>query len=686
MWPAPLNYKNISAMIKKASFQFSLLLLLFTTTLFTGFGVTLLNYYDGKKMIRQLSHQLFGEISIKSFSLIQSHFKKIEQFGILNEAISKNLSLKKNEIQDFFYQVLENVPELTYMSMADRRGDALAADFTSRELKIHQWNYQKDGTSIIKEYQRDKKAKSYSLLKQSQKTYDPRTRPWYQIPLKKKRPVWLDPFLWHPEQVPGITYAVPSLDEKGKLKSVFTIDIQLSFISQALKNYYPYKSGLLFIVNEEGSLIAHNKLNFKNKTQEKTLSLPHVSQAEDLQTQHSFNQWVNSNKKTNLYFSFEGQRFILKSKHLKISKNISWYILMSVSEKELLYQAFQSLHRSIILSILILGFVISLSLFISRYLSNSFNRIFKEMKDIFHFSFEKNPPLNSFVYEMNKISNYLANIKSSLRSFEKYIPPILVKKYLREGIEASLGGEEKEVTIMFIDIENYTKLSESISKTDLIKFLNEFSRIVTQNIERFGGTVDKFIGDSVMAFWGGLKNFEDHALLATQCSQSCYQSIKNSDMNINIRIGINTGGVIIGNFGSEERFNFTVLGDNVNQASRLENSNKIYGTNILISEQTFSKVYEQIPTRKIDHIILKGREGITTLYEVLDPQDQGIKVHYEKALFEYQSQNWEKAIEHFNYVLKMKKNDGPSLLLKNRSLYYQTNPPSKNWNGTFGHQ
>ena len=308
------------------------------------------------------------------------------------------------------------------------------------------------------------------------------------------------------------------------------------------------------------------------------------------------------------------------------------------------------------------------------------------MNNIFRFSFEQTDRVPSFIYEIDKLSFYIANIKSSLSSFKKYLSPILVKKYLLDGMEAKLGGKEKEVTVMFIDIENYTKLSESYSKEELIKLLDDFCMIVTKSIEKYRGTIDKFIGDSIMAFWGGIDDLNEHALLACECAMDCLDEIRKSNLNINIRIGINTGDVVIGNFGSKERFNFTVLGDNVNQASRLESSNKIYRTKTLVSEATYSCIRNYILTRKIDDVILKGRKEMTSIYEVMGwttPRLEKLKRIYENGLAEYQRQNWAAAIEFFSQALEIVDGDGPSLILKERCEFYRDNPPGEDWDGIF---
>ena len=673
--------------IKKPSFQLSIGVFLFITTLITGLGVTSLNYNDTKNTISELSNQIFEEASSRIFILIKKHFQKVSQMGFINEKVSKKFISTNEQLRDYFYDTLEEFPEITYFSVSNDSGEMIGADYLSGELKVRHWVQVASKVSEVTEYRKNKKSNKLVEVSKKKDTYDPRVRPWYITAKKMKKPAWVDPYIWLPEKVPGITFTIPSFNDKSrKIDRVLTADIQLSFISDALKKFYQYESGAVFIVNEKGSLIAHSKHSLSGIIKDGESSLPHVKKLKSDQTYIAFKEWVNSGKKNKLEYYSKGNKFLLKSKQLNISENISWHIIMTISEKENLRQALGALYRSIGFSILILVLIIILSLLMSRYLTKNFNRIFQEMKSIFQFSFHQGPRVTSRVYEIDQISSYLSHIKSSLISFQKYIPPVLVKKYLLDGMEAKLGGEEKEVSVMFVDIENYTRISEFSSGKNLIDLLAKFSMIITRNVEKFHGTVDKFIGDSIMIFWGGIDDLQNHEEFACRCALSCYREIKESGMNINIRIGINTGKVVIGNFGSEQRFNFTVLGDNVNQASRLESTNKIYKTNILISEKTFSNIPKKIFARKIDDVILKGKTDTTAIYEIGDWKEEirdKVKDYYEKAFQAYQSQHWDKSIKYLDRLLDIKKNDGPCLVLKERCHHYQNNPPAKDWDGAF---
>ncbi len=194
--------------------------------------------------------------------------------------------------------------------------------------------------------------------------------------------------------------------------------------------------------------------------------------------------------------------------------------------------------------------------------------------------------------EVASMDESLLNMKGSLRSFSYYVPRDLVRAMLQSGQEAALQGQTRRMTVYFSDIEGMTSIAaETMAPDELVQLLSRYFDEMTQVIAAQGGTVDKFIGDAIMAFWGAPALTADHA--ARACEAALRSQRKLAELrsaadaaglaNIRARIGIATGDVLVGNVGSHDRFNYTVMGDTVNLASRLEGLNKLYGTRILIS-------------------------------------------------------------------------------------------------------
>jgi adenylate cyclase len=179
-------------------------------------------------------------------------------------------------------------------------------------------------------------------------------------------------------------------------------------------------------------------------------------------------------------------------------------------------------------------------------------------------------------------------------------------------------------------VRGFTGLSEKLSSQQLVQQLNEYFTEMTEILLKFKGTLDKYIGDAIMGFWGAPIEQPDHALAACRCAVAMSQGLKKlnswwpEDRKMNIGIGINSGIVTVGNMGSEGRMNYTVSGDHVNLAARLEDANKEYGTQIIISESTYAQVKEHVIARELDIIRVKGKNKSVLIYELLDVKDQGI--------------------------------------------------------------
>ena len=205
--------------------------------------------------------------------------------------------------------------------------------------------------------------------------------------------------------------------------------------------------------------------------------------------------------------------------------------------------------------------------------------------------------------------------------FGKYVSPDVVAQMMDNPPE--LGGVDRELTVFFSDIRGFTSLSETLTPQELVKHLNEYLSAMTDIILETGGTLDKYVGDEVMCFWGAPLEVKDHAARACRCA--LMQKAKLAELNahwppekrLNIGIGLNTGIMTVGNMGSAGRMNYTLMGDNVNLGARLEGTNKVYGTMIIVSEYTYAMVKDQFVFRELDTIRVKGKNRPVVIYELV---------------------------------------------------------------------
>ncbi len=283
------------------------------------------------------------------------------------------------------------------------------------------------------------------------------------------------------------------------------------------------------------------------------------------------------------------------------------------------------------------------------------------------------------------------------KTFSQYLSPGVIElmqkdpeKYIRPG------GEMKELTILFSDIRGFTTISEKLTPDELVQLLNEYFGQMTEIIFDTNGTLDKYIGDAIMAFWGSPYPQEDHAFRSCSCALQMSRGLAKLNEKlqsagrspIGIGIGLNTGPVNVGNMGSERRLSWTVMGDNVNLASRLEGITKEYHVQLIISEATYRHVSSQFVCRELDKIRVKGKTLPVTIYELMDVEEnradhQTLLEAFDRAMQEYRKQNWNRAAELFAEVLSGFPDDGPTQVFLERAVEFSENAPEGEWDGVY---
>ncbi len=305
-------------------------------------------------------------------------------------------------------------------------------------------------------------------------------------------------------------------------------------------------------------------------------------------------------------------------------------------------------------------------------------------------------------YVGSSIYNYVSERRARLMiktMFSQYVNPSVVDELLENPEKLRLGGERKELTVFFSDIEQFTSISEKLAPEDLVSVLNEYLNVMTSLIFANDGTLDKYEGDAIMAFWGAPLPQADHAFLACRSAVRMQESIDGltrlwegeGKPILRTRIGINTAEVIVGNLGGVNRFDYTVVGDGVNLGSRLENANKEYRTRIIIGENTYAKVGDRVIVRELDLLVAAGKTEPIRIYELLGIRGETNEPgrlreflgRYDEGLMLYRKREWDKAIAKFRQALESKPNDYPTTMYISRSEAFRATPPPAGWRGEF---
>ncbi len=281
--------------------------------------------------------------------------------------------------------------------------------------------------------------------------------------------------------------------------------------------------------------------------------------------------------------------------------------------------------------------------------------------------------------------------------FQTYMSP-KVLKYLEDHPDAfSLSGEKREATMFFSDVANFTTISESLSAEELALVLNKYLSPMTEILMKYDGYVDKYEGDAIMCDFGVPMEDPDHAwkaCFAALDQQAALEVLrpqikKDHGVDIFVRMGVNSGVVSAGNMGSTQRFQYTVMGDAVNQASRFEGANKQYGTYIMIGEETLRRAEDKIEVRILDRLVVKGKLKPITVYQLLGRKDQldpdmaKIRAFFTDGINLYWDRQWDAAIVEFEKAAAVTGADCPSKVFIDRCHIYKENPPGPDWQGEF---
>lgn len=288
-------------------------------------------------------------------------------------------------------------------------------------------------------------------------------------------------------------------------------------------------------------------------------------------------------------------------------------------------------------------------------------------------------------------------------TFGRYIDPRVVETLIDRPVLAATDGERRVMTVLFCDMKGFTALSEGMTPQGLVKVMNHFLTAMSEQVRSNHGVIDKYIGDAIMAYWGPpfTEKGEDARLaclaaigmlgrvaaLRTELPELL--GVRAAGSACDVRIGIATGEVLVGSIGSEFMMSYTVMGDSVNLASRLEGANKAYGCRCLISEATMTAAGDTIETREIDRIVVVGQVHPEAVFEImagkgdLAPERLALRARYAEGLAAYRARRWDEARRAFEAALEAVPSDEPSKSLIKRINDFVTEPPPDDWDGAW---
>ncbi len=692
------------------TFKMSILSAFILLLLFSSGFIVFFSYYNALATMDNVSKDLILNISNQSIEKTINHISPTMKMSFFMAHLIKD---EKKLLSDFelfeemSIEIMNIYPQLeaincgfendNFYMVKKERNKTFSTKIIRRDVAVSyvKWRYRDAENKVIEE------TTHHKLV------YCPTKRPWY-IGAKVKRSFFMsDVYVFFTDKIPGVTIGYPILSKDEEVLGVVSFDMSLIGISDFLKTLKIGNTGRAFLLNNEGEIIAHpdEKILSTNVDAEGKHILNSVKNLTTTPEYAAFNTFsslypdVNGipNKKikyshnNDLYLAY----FYSFPKHIRDN----WIICIIVPENDFIGPIKNNLKINIFLTLIISILAVLLAILLSNLITKPISKITDETLRIKHLELEHPFEPSSFIKEIFHLENNICDMKTGLKSFEKYVPAELVKQLIETGVEARGGGDRRVLTILFADIENFTNIAEGLNPEELFLYLSEYLEVASSEIVKNNGTIDKFIGDAIMSFWNAPATDSEHAYNACKAGLSFLKRIEKGKISceisgkpiFNTRVGIHTGEVIVGNIGTRSRLNYTIIGDNVNLASRIESLNKYYKTNILITDSTYSIIKDKFFCRFVDKFIANGKLKSIKLYEVVgekgeDKIDDRLIELSTKAFDFYTARNWSESEDLYKEMLSLNEDDYIARIFIDRINKFKYSSPAKGWDGSFKYE
>ena len=727
--------------------RYALITILLLIIFITGLAITFVCLRQSLENRKDFAHAIGYQLSLNINQNLERLINETEDFVNTTERIYKNTNSDGTNTKVFLNALSDHLIEnprygvIVYMEEKTERTFVLDPPINKQfkygsihsPTKEEPDNTSTDADISLREYIPDPISGTFTKKKFQLKNYPDkpsetisglhlsfRDTPWYllgkSLPAKSKS-MWTEAFNFkNAENVKkhgsGIHCVKSLFDKNGDLAAVIGMDIGNFTISDYLASllddvHTQNLKGFILEKRQDGSvvLIAHS-LRDETFPRDKKENLVLISKPEEMKDPaissliqnlpEEFTRIPDEACHKIFTFTDHGTGYMGSAATLVPGQMPWWVLCLYIPENTLYAKSYEQFQITVLITlfIMLIGTVITI-FFAGRAAKNLENLALCATK-IGNLDFDYKIKIDTaFVKEVQNLSKSMSRMQIGLQSFTKYLPREMLKSLFDAGVVAKPGGKEKEVTIFFADIANFTHYSELLSPNDLVLQLNEYLGCFSSVINAHQGTVDKYIGDAVMAYWNAPKNCEDHAF---KSCKAAIQGLHNlsflqkewARLNKPIfvaRIGINTGNVVLGNIGTEEHLSYTVMGDNVNLASRLEGLNKSYGTSIIITDSTLKSCGDKLVTRPIDLVAVKGKEKKILAHELLGiTNETSSKIvsfcnAFKVAFAAYLNKDWKTGEQLFAKIAEQHPNDQLTKIHLDRCKDFVINPPDPSWDG-----
>ncbi|MEZ4340876.1 MAG: adenylate/guanylate cyclase domain-containing protein [Sandaracinaceae bacterium] len=524
--------------------------------------------------------------------------------------------------------------------------------------------------------------------------YDPRTRPWFSGAVDAGgRIAWTEPYTFFTTGDPGITASATFDDPRSDEVHVVGLDVLLSDVSRFTTELDVSPHGAALVLADDGRVVGLPRdARLADDTSRREAVLAPASELGIAPARVAWSEWQALGQGERVFpIEVDGEGWWVGMRPYRLSPERRLWIQVLVPERDFLGRVHRQ--RDIIIGIVFVALVLAVlvALLLARSYSRPLEALAAQAEKIRTLDLDAPEPVGSALKEVRLLTEAQERMRAAIDSFSRYVPVEVVRELIRRGEVARLGGRTATLSVMFTDIAGFTTISESMRPEELTAHMGGYFDAVLEEVRSHRGTVDKMIGDAVMAFWGAPIDDADHARHALEAVLAIQAALATLDARwedegkprLPTRFGLHAGEVVVGNVGSRTRLSYTVLGDTVNLAARLEGANKAYGTWVLASEGFKRAVGDGFEWRLVDHVGVKGRARPIEIYEPLGREGEVDEARlafartYEAAFDAYRRREWQAAVDTLAPL-----GDEPSAArLRARCEALLATPPDDDWVG-----
>lgn len=601
----------------------------------TGLGLGAIFVFFSQQSAQQLGERLqaktMGHVQLQ----LRQYMRSADRINRINESLFEQNLVSLSDDQAWAKQFNHQVQQfdgISYITVSQADGAWFALN-NSQERRFTKVDAQ--GRVFHYPWNQDSLLTHADPLLYRYRTED---QPWFSIPVQAAKPQWSPVYSWVDPPQLAISHGIP-VYRNNKLHALFSVDVSLQKISQFLRQFALGMTGGVYIVDQDMTMVASSTLHALYRRNQGAVRRIEAIDYGDVVFANVAQQ-LTEHERAELFgnkfsqrMQIDTERYGVLSEPFFTADGLNWLVITVVPESELMAGVYKGLVWALLAGVVL----VVVSLWVAGVFANRWTRplirLANKVSELQWLNLNQDFHVDTDISELRELSEALSHMQIGLQSFAKYVPRDLVRQILQQGTVAQLGGEKRQVSVMFADIQGYSSAVEKAEAEQILNLLNQYFSAMQEVIGMYGGTLIEQLGDGLLVVFGAPHVLQQHALNATRCALAMQDALvelnqqwretgmdniwgKTSPDGLTMRIGVHSGDVIAGNIGGAEHIKYGVVGDVVNVAARLEGMNKSFSSSIAISSQVYNRLDFSLVGlfQSQGHHELKGRDQEQLIY------------------------------------------------------------------------